>query len=196
MIQKQGYWVPYELKLRDVERHFVTCELLLQRQKMKIFLHRIVTGDEKWLHYENTKCRKSWGKPGHASTSFAKPNNHGSKLLLCIWWDQQGVIYYELFKTNETITGDRYWLPLMRLSRSLNEKRPLYAPRRHTTKWFYYMTTLGLMLQKQWKTSWKHFNEKYYPHPSYSPEITPSDFHLFRSMAHGLADQHFFLRRS
>ena len=29
MIQKQGLWVPYELKSRDVERRFVTCELLL-----------------------------------------------------------------------------------------------------------------------------------------------------------------------
>ena len=29
MIQKQGHWVPYELKPRDVEPRFVTCELLL-----------------------------------------------------------------------------------------------------------------------------------------------------------------------
>ncbi|GBP21063.1 Mariner Mos1 transposase [Eumeta japonica] len=27
-------------------------------------------------------------------------------------------------------------------------------------------------------------------HPPYSPDITPSHFHLFRIMAHGLADQH------
>ncbi|KAG5321654.1 MOS1T transposase, partial [Pseudoatta argentina] len=38
MIQKQGHWVPYELKPRDVERRFGTCELLLQRQKRKGFL--------------------------------------------------------------------------------------------------------------------------------------------------------------
>ncbi|KAG5327738.1 MOS1T transposase, partial [Pseudoatta argentina] len=69
MIQKQRHWVPYELKLRDVERRFGTCELLLQRQRRKDFLHRIVTGDEKWIHYDNPKRRKSWGKPGHASTS-------------------------------------------------------------------------------------------------------------------------------
>ena len=25
------------------------------------------------------------------------------------------------------------------------------------------------------------------PHPPYSPDVTPSDYHLFRSMAHGLA---------
>ncbi|EGI62801.1 Mariner Mos1 transposase [Acromyrmex echinatior] len=28
-------------------------------------------------------------------------------------------------------------------------------------------------------------------HPPYSLDVAPSDYHLFRSMAHGLADQHF-----
>ena len=31
------------------------------------------------------------------------------------------------------------------------------------------------------------------PHPPYSPDIAPSDYHLFRSMTHGLADQRFSL---
>ena len=30
-----------------------------------------------------------------------------------------------------------------------------------------------------------------FTHPPYSPDIAPSDFHLFRSMAHGLAHQRF-----
>ena len=37
----------YELKPRDVEWRLFTCEKLLQQQKKKGFLHRIVTGDEK-----------------------------------------------------------------------------------------------------------------------------------------------------
>jgi len=37
MIQKQGNWVLYELKLRDLEKHFFMCEQLLQRQKRKGF---------------------------------------------------------------------------------------------------------------------------------------------------------------
>ena len=31
MIQKQGNWVPYELKSRDLERRFFACEQLIQR---------------------------------------------------------------------------------------------------------------------------------------------------------------------
>ncbi|GBP59395.1 Phosphatidylcholine translocator ABCB4 [Eumeta japonica] len=50
-------------------------------QAQKSFLHRIVTGDEKWIHYGNPKRRKLWGLPGHASRSTAKPNIHGKKLM-------------------------------------------------------------------------------------------------------------------
>lgn len=189
MIQKQGHWVPYELKPRDVERRFLTCKLLLQRQKRKGFLHRIVTGDEKWIHYDNPKRKKSWGKPGHASTPSAKPNIHGSKLLLCIWWDQQGVIYYELLKPNETITGDRYQLQLMRLSQALKEKRPLYEQRHD--KVILLHDNARPHVAKPVKTYLETLQWEVLPHPPYSPDIAPSDFHLFRSMAHGLADQRF-----
>jgi len=65
MIQKQGNCVPYDLKLRDVERCLFACEQLLERQRRKGFLYRIVTEDEKWVHYDNPKCRKSWGLSGH-----------------------------------------------------------------------------------------------------------------------------------
>ena len=43
-IQKQGDWVPHELKPRDVERRFCMSEMLLERHKKKSFLHRIFTG--------------------------------------------------------------------------------------------------------------------------------------------------------
>jgi len=44
----------------------------------------------------------------HASTSTAKPNIHGKKLMLCIWWDQFGDVYYKLLKPNEAIIGALY----------------------------------------------------------------------------------------
>ena len=114
-------------------KQHLTCEMLLARHKRKDFLHHIVTGDEKWIHYDNPKKNKSWGPPGHASkfweqpdhasTSTAKRNIHEKKLMLCIWWNQLGVVYYELLKPNETITGALYRTQLMRLSRVHKEKR-------------------------------------------------------------------------
>ena len=59
----------------------------------------------------------------------SKPNIHGSKIMLCIWWDQLGVVCYELLKPTETITGDQYRTQLMRLSRALKDKRPQYNER-------------------------------------------------------------------
>ncbi|GBP43549.1 Mariner Mos1 transposase [Eumeta japonica] len=91
MNHKQGNWVPYELKLRDVERRLCMSEMLLARHK-KIFLHRIVTGDEKWIDYDNPKTIKSWGLHGHAATSPAKPNIHRKNLMLCKWWDQLDLV--------------------------------------------------------------------------------------------------------
>ena len=184
MIQKQRNRVPFELKPRDVERRFFGCEQLLQRQNRKGFLHRIVTGDEKSVHYDNPKRSKLWVMSGHASTSMARPNIYGAKVMLYIWWAQLGVVYYELLKPSETITRDQYRMQLMRLSRALKEKRPQYQERhdkvilqhdnagphvsRHTLKW------------------------EVLPHPPYSPDVAPSDYHLFRSMAHDLAHQRFY----
>ena len=47
MIQKQGTWVPYDLKPRYVERRFFAREQLLQRQKRKRILHRIIMDNKK-----------------------------------------------------------------------------------------------------------------------------------------------------
>ena len=69
------------------------------------------------------------GMPGHVSTSTARPNIHGVKIMLCIWWDLLGVVYYELLKSSETTTEDRYRTQLMRLSQALKEKRPQYQER-------------------------------------------------------------------
>ncbi|UYV62510.1 hypothetical protein LAZ67_2000910 [Cordylochernes scorpioides] len=189
MVQKQGNWVPYELKPGNIELRICTCELLLKRQNRKGFLHRIVTGDEKWIHYDNPKRRKSLVKPGHASTSSAKPNIHGKKLMLCIWWDQLGVIYYVLLQPNETITGERYQQQLMRLSRALKIKRPLYA-KRHD-KVIYQHDNARPHVAKIVKETLEALQWDVLPHPLYSPNIAPSDYHMFRSMTHGLAEQHF-----
>jgi len=46
----------------------------------------------------------------------------------CVWWDQEGVIYYELLKPGETINAHRYQ-QLIKLHHALREKRPHYRKR-------------------------------------------------------------------
>lgn len=91
MMQKEGNWIPHELSERDLERRKTTCEILLQRQKRKRFLHRIITGDEKWIHYDNPKRPKAWVKPGEPGPSMPKRDIHGSKVMLCISYETRKV---------------------------------------------------------------------------------------------------------
>ena len=128
-IQKEGKWVPHELTERQMENRRATSEILLLRHERKSFLHRIVTGDEKWIYFENPKRKKSWLSPGEASTLTARSNRFGKKTMLCVWWDQKGIVYYELLKTGETVNGHRYRQQLINLNHALLEKRPEWDTR-------------------------------------------------------------------
>jgi len=77
-----GKWVLHELNERKQENRKTTCEMLLARYRRKSFLRRIVTGDEKWIYFENPKRKKSWITPGEPLTSTARPNRYGRKTML------------------------------------------------------------------------------------------------------------------
>ena len=96
-------------------------EMGLKGHKKKSFLHRIVTGDKEGSITQNIKGKISYVKPGQPAKSTAKPNIHNAKVMLCIWWDQKGVLYYELLKPGETIIGERYRTQLIRLTRAIAE---------------------------------------------------------------------------
>ena len=50
--------------------------------------------------------------------------------MLCVWWDQESVIYYELLKPSETVNRyHRYHQQLIKLHRALREKRLHYRKR-------------------------------------------------------------------
>ena len=53
--------------------------------------------------------------------------------MLCIWWDQKGVIYYELLKRGEIITVERYRTQLIRLNAAVKEIQPECAERHNRT---------------------------------------------------------------
>lgn len=125
-IQKEGKSVPHELTDDNKKRRVDICMNLLSRCKKKYFLHKI-TGDKKWILYDNPKRRKVWVDPGQPSTSVAKTNIHAKKVLLCVGWDCKGVIYYELLEPGQTVTADRYQAQLIKLSDVLEKNDHLRA---------------------------------------------------------------------
>ena len=98
-------------------------------------------------------------------------------------------MYYELLKLTETITGDLYRTQLMRLSRALKDKQPQYKERHD--KVILQPDNARAHVAKVVKTYLETLKWEVLPHLPYSPDVASLDYHLFRSMAHGLADQHF-----
>ncbi|GFU75952.1 mariner Mos1 transposase [Trichonephila clavipes] len=50
-----GRWVPHELVDHQQENRKNVSDMLLAHYERKSYLHRIVTGDEKWIYFENPK---------------------------------------------------------------------------------------------------------------------------------------------
>ncbi|UYV64125.1 ARFIP1 [Cordylochernes scorpioides] len=90
MTQKLSRWVPHELSERQQERCLVTCEGLLARHEKKSFLHRIVTSDEKWIHFSNPTHQKSRGLPGQFPKQTPRPNRFKKRQCFAYGHSPQG----------------------------------------------------------------------------------------------------------
>ncbi|GFV02218.1 mariner Mos1 transposase [Trichonephila clavipes] len=77
----------------------------------------------------------------------------------------------------------------MRLTRALKDKQSQYNERHD--KVILQRDNARPHVAKVVKTYLETLKWEVLSHPLYSTDLAPSDYHLFRSMAHGLADQHF-----
>jgi len=150
-------------------------------------LHRIVTGDEKWIHYDKEEEIME-GSSGHASTSTAKSNIHEKKTHI-VYLVESALVLYIMSCSNER---DHHWSSL---PNTIDEIEPSKEKCAH-----YYSRHDKIILLHDnarphvaapVKTYLETLKWEVLPHPPYSPDITFSDYHLFRSMTHGLSEQHF-----
>ena len=68
MIKKLDVWVPHALTEKNRIDRISICDLLYKRNEYDPFLKRIVTGNEKWIIYNNVVRKRSWGKRDRKST--------------------------------------------------------------------------------------------------------------------------------
>ncbi|XP_023230347.1 histone-lysine N-methyltransferase SETMAR-like [Centruroides sculpturatus] len=188
MVSKADVWVPHELTEKNLIDRISACDSLLKRNEIDPFLKRIITGDEKWIVYNNVKRKRSWCKHGDAPSTSAKASLHPKKVMLCIWWDWRGIIYYELLPENQTINSEKYCSQLSELKRAIDQKRPELANRKgivfhqDNARPHVSLATRQKLLQLDWDVL---------VHPPYSPDLAPSDYHLFRSLQNSLDGKNF-----
>ncbi len=191
--KKLDVWVPHDLTQKNIFARMDACESLLNRNKIDPFLKRMVTGDEKWVTYDNVKRKRSWSKSGEAAQTVAKPGLTARKVLLCVWWDWQGIIHYELLPYGQTLNSDLYCQQLDRLNAALMQKRPSLINRGRIV--FHQDNarphTSLVTRQKLRELGWEVLL-----HPPYSPDLAPSDYHLFLSMANELGSRKLSTRES
>jgi histone-lysine N-methyltransferase SETMAR len=123
-VHKYGKSVPHQLSTDNLAQRASICAALLFRQRHQPFLEQIITGDEKWVCYANVHRRRQWLHQGQKPLPNVKPYLHAKKIMLCIWWNMKGIIYFEFLDSNQTITADVYAQQFQRLHEVLLEKRP------------------------------------------------------------------------
>ena len=62
LVKKLDIWIPHELKEIHLTKRINACDLHLKRNEYDPFLKRIITGNEKWIVYNNVVRKRSWSK--------------------------------------------------------------------------------------------------------------------------------------
>ena len=105
-----------------------------------------------------------------------------------MWWDWKGVLYYELLPENQTINSHKHCSQLDQLKTAFNEKPPELVTRtciifhQDNARPHVSLMTRQKLLQLGWQVL---------IHQPYSPDIAPSEFHLFRSLQNSLNGKKF-----
>ncbi|GFX98218.1 mariner Mos1 transposase [Trichonephila clavipes] len=119
-------------------------------------------------------------------TPDSRPNRPQGRIAsaarewLCIFWDQEGLIYYELLKPCETVNTYHYKQQLLNLNDAVLEKREQYKKRQH--KVIFLDDNAPSNRAKTTRTSLRRSAGEPLEHAAYSPDLAPSDYLLFASM--------------
>ncbi|XP_025262477.1 histone-lysine N-methyltransferase SETMAR-like [Camponotus floridanus] len=183
MVKKLDVWVPHDLTEKNRIDRISISDLLYKRNEYDSFLKRIITGDEKWIIYNNVERKRSWSKRGEPPLTTSKAGLHPKKVMLCIWWNWKGIVYYELLPDNETIDSDKYCSQLDKLKIEIAKKCPELINRKGVV---FHHDNARPHASLQTRQKLLAFGWDVLPHPPYSPDIAPSDFHLFRSLQNSI----------
>ena len=189
-----AHWVPRLLtEDHKVQRKAITSEMRQRyRDEEDDFLLNIATGDKSWFqHFDPATKRQSMEWHHLDSPTKKKPKTMPSakKIMGTFFWDAEGCILIEFLEPGKTINAARYVQTLLMLRRALRDKQPGRKVilqhdnvRPHTAR---------LTYEKIEKMGWEVL-----PHTPYSPDLAPSNYHLFGFVKNQMRGQHYEMNKA
>lgn len=185
-------WVPRQLTDEHKRKRIESSREFLRRheEEGEQFLDSIVTGDETWVHYftpESKQKSMQWRHPSSPTVKKFKTTPSAGKIMATVFWDRHGVLLIEYLPRGQTINADRYAQTLQNLKQAIRDKRKgrltkgvclLHDNARpHVAR-----KILELLAKFGWDVL---------EHPPYSPDLAPSDYHVFPALKEHLSGQRF-----
>ena len=185
-------WVPRLLTNDQKQfRTQISRECLARFQENTTdFVRRFITTDETWVHHytpETKEQSKQWKHRGSPPPKKALSVKSAGKVMASIFWDAKGILSIDYLPKGSTITGAYYPNLLDQLDQKIREKRPGLSKK----KIIFHHDNAPAHTSR---VSMAKINELRYellPHPPYSPDLAPSDFHLFPRLKKFLGGKRF-----
>ena len=130
----------------------------------------------------------SWSKRDEPAQLTSKADIHQKKVILSVWWDFKGIVYFELLPRNQTINSNVHCRQLMKFDKEIEEKRPELVTRKgvifhqdiarpHTS-----LVTRKKLLELGWEVM---------PHSPYSLNLQKKNIKIFekKNIVYNLVDR-------
>ena len=99
-----------------------------------------------------------------------------------VWWNWKVIVYHELLEPGQTINSTLYFQQLMRLKQAIKKRLELINKKGVVFHHDNARPHISLVTrQKLRELGWEVLM-----HPPYSPDLIPSDYHLFRCLKNSL----------
>jgi len=179
---RKGHWVPHSLTEAQKQNRVRIACFHLNRPRRRLFLNNIVTVDEKWVSFVNPYRENQWLSPGQQAIQTPRPDFRQQKAMLISFWNRDGLIHWDLLEHGHTVNAQVYCEQIELCRRALGRRRrPVILLHDNARPHFAHQTQ-----EKLRKMKWEWLE-----HPAYSPDLSPSDYHLFRSLEHYLRHRQF-----
>ena len=98
--------------------------------------------------------------------------------MICVWWDWEGMVHWEMLERNATVNKELYIAQL----HCVNEAIPLKRPHRQGQIMLLHDNARPHVAQVV-KAALQELEWEVLQHPPYSPDLAAMDYYLFRSLS-------------